>query len=214
MQHRLRKELRNITRDGPPHITARPLASNILSWYFVLEGPPSTPYEGGLYLGRLQFPEQYPYKPPAVYMCTPNGRFKCDQKLCLSMSDFHPETWNPLWSVSAVLTGLLSFMVGGEETVGSVSTTESEKRHLARVSHMFNRNHKTFRELFPEFLRDAPPPVPARTATGQSGRASRARRARGRGRREQGESLVSLLAWLLVFLAVIFGVFRMITRPA
>lgn len=67
MQHRLRKELRNISREPPPHITARPLASNILKWYFVLEGPSGTPYEGGIFMGRLQFPEQYPYKPPGMF---------------------------------------------------------------------------------------------------------------------------------------------------
>ena len=30
-------------------------------------------------------------------MLTPNGRFKTGIRLCLSMSDYHPETWNPLW---------------------------------------------------------------------------------------------------------------------
>ena len=64
LQHRLRKELRNILREPPPHITARPLSDNILKWYFVLEGPQNTPYEGGIYLGRLHFTDQYPYKPP------------------------------------------------------------------------------------------------------------------------------------------------------
>ena len=29
-------------------------------------------------------------------MLTPNGRFKVATRLCLSMSDFHPETWNPM----------------------------------------------------------------------------------------------------------------------
>jgi hypothetical protein len=35
----------------------------------------------------------------------------CYCRLCLSISDFHPDTWNPAWSVSTILTGLLSFMV-------------------------------------------------------------------------------------------------------
>lgn len=197
-------------REPPPHITARPLPSNILRWYFILEGPSGTPYEGGIFMGRLQFPEQYPYKPPAVYMCTPQGRFKCNQKLCLSMSDFHPETWNPLWSVSAVLTGLLSFMLGTEDTVGSIQTLPSHKRKLARTSHLFNRNDKTFQELFPEFIRDSPPAnqgqhqVPTtETSNPQSVR-------RPRRTDEDSESLLSLLVWLFVFLAIIFFTFRLI----
>lgn len=45
-------------------------------------------------------------------MITPNGRFQSNTRLCLSMSDFHPDTWNPAWSVESILKGLLSFMVG------------------------------------------------------------------------------------------------------
>lgn len=210
--HRLRKEYRNIQRDAPPHITARPLPSNLLKWYFVLEGPPGTPYEGGLYLGRLQFTDQYPYKPPAVYMCTPQGRFRCDVKLCLSMSDFHPESWNPLWSVGSVLTGLLSFMLGVEDTVGSINTADDEKRALARSSHAWNRRDATFRELFPDFIRDVPPVLP-RSATSSRKSSTPSRRNRNIDN-EEGESLVSLLAWLTVFFAVIFAVFHFITRSA
>lgn len=151
------------------------------------------------------------YAIPAVYMCTPQGRFKCNQKLCLSMSDFHPETWNPLWSVSAVLTGLLSFMMGSEDTVGSIQTSAAEKRSLARASHHFNRADRVFRELFPEFIRDAPAMPramqPRAMFTDQNGNVSNRR---GRKREEEGESLVSLIAWLFVFLALIFAVFRLI----
>jgi hypothetical protein len=50
-------------------------------------------------------------QPPSVVMLTPSGRFDVNKKICLSMSDFHPETWNPMWSVSTILVGLLSFMV-------------------------------------------------------------------------------------------------------
>lgn len=147
-------------------------------------------------------------------MCTPQGRFKCNQKLCLSMSDFHPETWNPLWSVSAVLTGLLSFMLGSEDTVGSVATSSAEKRALARSSHTHNRGDKVFRELFPEFLRDsyADAAVPARQVARSHVPGSSARRARRND--DEGESLVSLLAWLVVFVAVIFAIFRLIAGPA
>uniref|UniRef100_A0A7S0XJ18 UBC core domain-containing protein n=1 Tax=Erythrolobus madagascarensis TaxID=708628 RepID=A0A7S0XJ18_9RHOD len=149
---RLRKEYKMITTDPPPHITARPLPSNILMWYFVLRGPPQTAHTGGIYLGKLVFPTQYPYKPPSVHVLTPSGRFKPGAKLCLSMSDFHPETWNPLWSVGSVLTGLLSFMLGDEDTFGSMRSTRSEKLSLARASHKWNRKDRIFRELFPELV--------------------------------------------------------------
>jgi ubiquitin-conjugating enzyme E2 J2 len=108
---RLRKEYLALQRKPVENIIAVPQDSNILEWHYVITGTSGSPYEGGYYHGCLKFPPEYPMKPPAVYMTTPNGRFKTNQRLCLSMSDFHPETWNPMWSVSSILTGLYSFMV-------------------------------------------------------------------------------------------------------
>jgi ubiquitin-conjugating enzyme E2 J2 len=45
-------------------------------------------------------------------------------RLCLSISDFHPDTWNPAWSVSTILTGLLSFMLETTPTAGSMESTD------------------------------------------------------------------------------------------
>ena len=75
-------------------------------------GARGSPYEGGYFHGKLKFPPEYPLKPPSILMLTPSGRFKPNTRLCLSMSDFHPETWNPMWSVSTILMGL---QVGGDD---------------------------------------------------------------------------------------------------
>jgi len=108
---RLQKELKALVKDPIPNIIAKPLASNILEWHYVIFGPPDSIYAGGVYHGKIKFPPEYPHKPPSIYMITPSGRFACNRRLCLSMSDYHPETWNPLWSVASILNGLLSFMV-------------------------------------------------------------------------------------------------------
>lgn len=127
------------------------------------------------------------------------------------MSDFHPETWNPLWSVSAVLTGLLSFMLGNEETVGSVQTSTSHKCKLARLSHQFNRTNKVFQELFPEFIRDSPQPLPQpATPASLVDHAAHSSGRRVRRREAESESLLSLVAWLFVFVAVIVAVIKLI----
>ncbi|TYI72359.1 hypothetical protein E1A91_D05G341900v1 [Gossypium mustelinum] len=70
---------------------------------YVLEGSEGTPFAGGYYYGKIKFPPEYPYKPPGITMITPNGRFMTQKKICLSMSDFHPESWNSMWSVSRLL---------------------------------------------------------------------------------------------------------------
>ena len=119
---RLRKEVRSF--EAPPYIRAAPLEDNLTEWRFCLQGPPDTPYEGGFYHGKVKFPDDYPFKPPATMMITPSGRFETDRRLCLSISDFHPESWVPTWSISTILTGVLSFMVEDELTTGAVQVRD------------------------------------------------------------------------------------------
>ena len=100
----------------------------------MLLGTPGSDYDGGVYHGKVVFPPQYPFKPPSITMCTPSGRFAVNTRLCLSMSDFHPETWNPLWSVASILTGLQSFFYSEEPTSGSVNASPAQRRQLAADS--------------------------------------------------------------------------------
>lgn len=150
-QKRLRKEAQKIRSSPPPFITALP-TKNLLEWRFVIEGPPDSPFDGGFFQGKLTFPPQYPSKPPSIIMITPSGRFKVNTKICLSMSDFHPETWSPMWGVSSVLIGLLSFMTADEETTGSIVTTDKEKQQFAKDSYAFNCKDTLFCKLFPNIL--------------------------------------------------------------
>ncbi|KAK9374716.1 ubiquitin-conjugating enzyme/RWD-like protein [Lipomyces chichibuensis] len=146
---RLAREYKHMQESPPPFITAHPSEKNILIWHYLITGPPSTPYEGGQYHGTLTFPPDYPYKPPAIRMITPSGRFQTNTRLCLSISDYHPKTWNPAWSVSTILTGLLSFMTSDELTTGALRSTNEEKIKLAEMSREWNvRQNRKFVEEF------------------------------------------------------------------
>lgn len=111
---------------------------NVRRWHYLLTGPPQTPYAGGQYWGTLVFPPDYPFKPPAIRMLTPSGRFQTNTRLCLSISDFHPKSFNPAWEVSTILIGLLSFMTGDEMTTGSINMSEAERKALANRSRWWN----------------------------------------------------------------------------
>ncbi|KAA3676212.1 ubiquitin-conjugating enzyme E2 J2 [Paragonimus westermani] len=152
--HRLKQDYMRLTRDPVPFVTAEPLPSNMHEWHFIIRGPSDSPYKGGYYHGKLIFPREYPFRPPSIYMITPNGRFACNTRLCLSISDFHPDTWNPAWSVSSILTGLLSFMLENTYTTGSIETSVSTKRLLAESSGEFNLNSELFCELFPDVVKE------------------------------------------------------------
>jgi ubiquitin-conjugating enzyme E2 J2 len=135
---RLTKEYASISKSPPPYIIAHPSDANILEWHYILTGPPETPYEGGQYWGTLMFPPDYPFAPPAIRMHTPSGRFQPSTRLCLSISDFHPKSFNPAWEVSTILTGLLSFMTGEEMTTGSVRASDAERKLFARRTRWWN----------------------------------------------------------------------------
>ncbi|KAL8861586.1 MAG: hypothetical protein Q9178_002110 [Gyalolechia marmorata] len=135
---RLTREYTTITANPPPYITAHPSESNILEWHYIITGPPQTPYHGGQYWGTLLFPSNYPFAPPSIRMHTPSGRFQPSTRLCLSISDFHPKSFNPTWEVSTILMGLLSFMTSEEMTTGSVRASEHERKFMAARTRWWN----------------------------------------------------------------------------
>ena len=75
-------------------------------------------------------------KPPNFRFLTPSGRFEVNREICLSISGFHEETWQPAWGVRLALTALRGFM-GEEGTAGQVGGLESSRgvrERLARES--------------------------------------------------------------------------------
>ncbi|XP_022666892.1 ubiquitin-conjugating enzyme E2 J2-like isoform X1 [Varroa jacobsoni] len=151
---RLKQDYLRLAKEPIPYVCTIPVPDNILEWHYVVIGTPDTPYQGGFYHGKLVFPQEFPFKPPSIYMSTPNGRFKTNTRLCLSISDFHPETWNPTWSAGPILLGLQSFMCENTPTLGSVESSDHEKRLLAEQSIEFNLRDRQFCELFPKLAEE------------------------------------------------------------
>mmetsp|Transcript_57062 Transcript_57062/g.185480 ORF Transcript_57062/g.185480 Transcript_57062/m.185480 type:complete len:706 (+) Transcript_57062:86-2203(+) len=168
---RLQKDLVHLQRSPNLQIAVRPSNGSLLEWHFVLHSlPTDTPYIGGCYHGKIVFPAEYPLSPPSLMMVTPNGRLQVNSRLCLSMTDFHPESWNPAWSVETILVGLLSFFISDtEKGFGSISQTPEVRKKLAAETWAHNSSNSEFVELFPEFSQppgareasDAGAPVPA-----------------------------------------------------
>uniref|UniRef100_A0A914CUS4 UBC core domain-containing protein n=1 Tax=Acrobeloides nanus TaxID=290746 RepID=A0A914CUS4_9BILA len=117
---RLKNDYKKIILDPIPNVLALPSPSSLLEWHFVLLGSIDTPYEGGYYHGKLLFPNDFPFKPPTILILTPSGRFEPNKPLCFSMSDYHPETWNPSWTVTTIIMGVISFMNDTAMTTGSL----------------------------------------------------------------------------------------------
>lgn len=129
------QELSSAAKHPNPTFHAAPLSEdNLHEWHFTLLGPPApSPYAGGIYHGRITLPPAYPMKPPNFRFLTPSGRFEVNREICLSISGFHEETWQPAWGVRLALTALRGFM-GEEGTAGQVGGLESPKHVRERLA--------------------------------------------------------------------------------
>lgn len=129
---RILRELKEIQQDSNPDIVAEALEDNIFEWLFAIRGAWGTEFEGGIYHGRILMPAEYPFKPPAFVMMTPSGRFETGTKICLSISSYHPESWQPSWSVQSALIALIAFMqTPGNGAIGSLDTSVDVRKEMA-----------------------------------------------------------------------------------
>ena len=150
---RLQKELKLLLKSPEPGIVAKPSSStNILDWYFLIDGPKDTAYDKGKYLGKILFPQDYPFTPPGISMSTPSGRFDPGTKICLSTAEYHPETWTPRWSVASLFAGDESAREEHVRTAGSIRTSEQEKKKLAKESVAWLVRNAQFRKVFAELI--------------------------------------------------------------
>ncbi len=159
-------------KEQPPFIEALPEPTNILQWHFAVIAPPDSPYEEGIYWGQITFPPEYPMAPPSIKMMTPSGRFVPNRSICFSMSNYHPELWQPSWTVRSICIGFLSFMQTDEQTTGGMVSTDNEKRVLARQSIAFNAKEPKFCSLFPHLVAGIPNPKPVAPAASSSSSSS------------------------------------------
>jgi len=117
---------------------AQPSEDDIFEWHFMFHGPPDTDFAGGVYTGRINLPAEYPFKPPEIRILTPNGRFELNKKICLSISSYHPEHWQPSWDIRTIITALIAFMpTEGNGAIGALDYPPQDRRKLAVTSHKF-----------------------------------------------------------------------------
>lgn len=135
---RIMAEVRELEKNPSYRYSARPLEDNMFEWHFTIRGPVGTDFEGGIYHGRILLPPEYPLKPPNIVFLNHNGRFVMGTKICLSISAYHEETWQPAWSIRTMLEALISFLpTEGGGAIGAIDWSKEERQRLAKASHTF-----------------------------------------------------------------------------
>ncbi|KAG9325178.1 hypothetical protein KVV02_002032 [Mortierella alpina] len=129
---RIMQEARELVREPSTDFSANPLETDIFEWHFTIRGPEETEFEGGLYHGRILLPNNYPFAPPSLMFLTPNGRFELHKKVCLSITGYHPEYWQPAWGIRTVLVAVMGFLpTQSKGAIGGLDTSVTARKTLA-----------------------------------------------------------------------------------
>ena len=106
---RISKELDNLTKDPPANCSAGPVGDDIFHWQATLMGPGESPFEGGVFFLDINFPTDYPYKPPRVTFSTKiyHPNINSSGGICL---DILKDQWSPALTISKVLISICSLL--------------------------------------------------------------------------------------------------------
>jgi ubiquitin-conjugating enzyme E2 D/E len=125
---RIQKELADISMNPPANVSAGPKADDLSEWVATIMGPENTPYEGGVFFLDVNFPKEYPYKPPRVtfrtriYHCNVSSQ----GAICL---DILKDNWSPTLTVAKVLLSICSLLADANPDDPLVQNVADEYKH-------------------------------------------------------------------------------------
>jgi len=104
---------------------------NILDWKVMIKGPKNTPYEGGLFMLHVVFPQQYPFQPPKVQFVTSiyHCNVSSEGRLCLNVLR---DSWTPSLTFIKVMENIKLMLIEPDTLdaldawKGSLARTEPE----------------------------------------------------------------------------------------
>jgi ubiquitin-conjugating enzyme E2 J2 len=146
---RIQGDLRDLDQNRMEFAQAIQDESNIKLFYFLLR-PLEEPYIGGLFIGKIELPDDYPKSPGSFYMLTPNGRFSINSKICLTNSSYHKENWTPIWSIRNMILGFISIFMSDDTTgISHIKDTIQSRKRMAAESINYNMHH--YSDIFTKF---------------------------------------------------------------
>lgn len=108
-KNRLEKEYEDFQRDPPTNCSAAPKDEDIYTWEAVIYGSTGSVYEGGIFNLIIEFPPNYPFKPPKVKFTTKiyHPNINLAGGICL---DILKDNWSPALTISKVLISICSLL--------------------------------------------------------------------------------------------------------
>ena len=109
LQRRLNKEASEMKSVPPANCSAGPVGDDIRKWEGTIIGPDASPYAGGVFNLKINFPNNYPFAPPEIRFDTPvyHPNINRSGAICL---DILKDQWSPALSISTVLLSICSLL--------------------------------------------------------------------------------------------------------
>jgi ubiquitin-conjugating enzyme E2 D/E len=107
---RIHRELLDLKKDPPANCSAGPKdEKDFYLWEATLFGPEDSPYFGGIFRLNIQFPVDYPFKPPHIQFKTKiyHPNINAAGMICL---DILKTQWSPALTISKVLLSVCSLL--------------------------------------------------------------------------------------------------------
>lgn len=106
---RIKKELEELNLTPPTNCSAGLISDDIYKWQATIIGPEDSPYSGGIFTLNIDFPIDYPFKPPRIMFKTPiyHCNINTNGSICL---DILKDKWSPALTISKALLSICSMM--------------------------------------------------------------------------------------------------------
>lgn len=106
---RIKKELDELNLCPPTNCSAGPVGDDLYKWQATIMGPEGSPYHGGIFFLKIEFPTDYPFKPPRINFSTPiyHCNINSNGSICL---DILKDQWSPALTISKLLLSICSLM--------------------------------------------------------------------------------------------------------
>lgn len=152
-QKRIRNELKDLKKNMIDSIQVIQDENDPFVFFFLLRGEKDSAFDGGFYMGKILLPKDYPVSPVDCLMLTPSGRFQINNKICLTNTGFHPESWSTTWTLEKMLVGFISVWTSTDKDdthgLSHINESDMDKRKYAKNSVKYNLSH--YDKIFKSF---------------------------------------------------------------
>ena len=132
---RIEKELKDLRNDPPSNCSAGPEGDDNFRWEGMIMGPADSPYQGGIFKLKIQFPIDYPFQPPHMQFLTKiyHPNINAAGLICL---DILKKQWSPALTISKVLLSITSLL----------TDPNPDDPFVPEIAHIYKTNRARYEE--------------------------------------------------------------------